>query len=346
MQERKIVIETATILKIIGIFLILGFLYLIRDILALLFAALFLAALMHPAVIALSKRKVPKGVTVIFFYLIMFGVAALTIGLLLPPIIVQTTSLIRSLGKSWQALAGAVTTLRDLSTTYGLSDNLRAGVQSIEAQVSHAAVGIFSSLTSFFGGLIGLIVVLVMAYYMVVQDRDAHNAFQSLVPEKYKDLISSVLKRVEEKIGKWLIGQLSLCLIIGVFYYIGLSVIGVNAALVLAIFGGFTEFIPYLGPILGAIPVLIIAFSQSSFLALLALLVVFIIQELEGHIIVPKVMQKAVGLNPLVSIVALLVGAKLFGIVGALLAIPVATAISAALTEFYRYRSVVKKRPI
>jgi predicted PurR-regulated permease PerM len=116
-----------------------------------------------------------------------------------------------------------------------------------------------------------------------------------------------------------------------------LTVIGYDSALVLALFGGFTEFVPYLGPILGGIPVIIVgAASGSLFTVILGIVMLILIQQLENHIIVPKVMQKAVGLNPLVSIVALLVGARLFGIVGALLSIPVTTAVGVVLTELYR----------
>lgn len=335
--KRSITIETGSIIKVIAILLMLGVLFLIRDILALVFIALFLAALMHPAARALARFRVPKGITVISLYVLLFGLATLTVGLLLPPLIEQSTELIGSVGKSWATFSGSVQTLKDFSVKYDLTQNFQAGVQSIEAQVGKAATGLFSTLADVFGGLVGLIVVLVMAYYMVVQDEEARKIFHNFVPEEYQDMSAAIIKRVEEKISLWLIGQLSLCLIIGVFYYVGLSAIGIESALVLAIFGGFTEFIPYLGPILGAIPVLLLALSDSPIKAVLALGVIILIQQLEGHVIVPKVMQKAVGLNPLVSIVALLVGAKLFGLVGALLAIPVATAMSAVLSELYRY---------
>ncbi len=336
-SERNIRIETWTILKVLLILLALGFAYLIRDILALLFAALFLAALVHPPARYLATKHIPKGVTVITLYLLLFGIGIFTFGLLLPPLIDQSSRVMGSVGKSWEVLSSGVQSLRDFSSTYGLTDNLQEGVRSLETQVSRAATGIFSTLTDLFGGLVGLIVVLVMAYYMVVQEEDARNLLRNFIPEKYQQLSVAILKRVEEQMGAWLIGQISLCLIIGACYYIGLSIVGIDSALVLALFGGFTEFIPYLGPILGAIPAVILGLTQSPMKALLALIVIVIIQQLEGHIIVPKVMQKAVGLNPLISIVALLVGAKLFGIVGALLAIPVATAISAVLGEVYRY---------
>lgn len=336
-QKRIIVIETWTLLRVLFVLLALGFMYLIRDVLALVFVALFLAALIHPAARSLSRYKIPKGVTVIALYLLMFGAAALIVGLLLPPLIDQSSSLIGSLGKSWRVLAESVQSIKELSVKYGLSENVQAGVQTLEGQVTNAAAGIFSTLTDVFGGIVGLIVVLVMAYYMVVNEEAARNVFRDFVPERYQEVSSNIIRRVEEKIGQWLVGQISLCLIIGVMYYVGLTIIGIDSALVLAFFGGFTEFIPYLGPILGAIPALIFAFSDSPAKAVLALGVIIVIQQFEGHIIVPKVMQKAVGINPLISIVALLVGAKLFGLVGVLLAIPVATTAAVVLSELYRY---------
>ncbi|MFZ2804330.1 MAG: AI-2E family transporter [Patescibacteria group bacterium] len=334
--ERIIRIDTWSILKVIGILLAFAFLYLIRDVLMLLFAALFLAALMHPAASYLATKKIPKGLTVIAIYIVLIGVAVLVFGLLFPPFIEQSTSLVASLGKSWTTLSSGVHWVQDFSSQYGLADNLQAGIQSLESQISTAASSVFSAATNIFGGFIGLVIVLVMAYYMVVQENEARNMFHNFVPDEYKEITATILKRVEEKIGRWLVGQLALCLVIGLMYYFGLSIIGVKAALVLAVFGGFCEFIPYLGPILGAIPALLFALTESPWKALLCLVVIVIIQQFEGHVIVPKVMQKAVGLNPLVSIAALLVGAELFGIVGALLAIPVATAISAVLSELYR----------
>lgn len=330
-------IDTGTILKTIGILLLLVFVYLIRDILALILAALFLAALLHPAASALARFRIPKGVTVLVLYVLLFGFAVLAVGLLLPPLIEQSSHLLNSLGKSWNALGESVQSLREFSVRYGLSDNLQAGVQSLQVQVVKAASGLFSTLSDVFGGLIGLVVVLVMAYYIVVQEDEARNAFRQFIPEEYQEVISTILKRIEEKISRWLLGQIALCLIIGILYFIGLSAIGIQSALVLALFGGFTEFIPYLGPILGAIPVFLIGMSESPVRGMLALGLVILIQQLENHVVVPKVMQRAVGINPLVSIIALLVGAKLFGFLGVLFAIPVATTISVTLTELYRF---------
>lgn len=342
-NQRRVTIETSTILKIIAVLLVLYVLYLIRGIVALVFASLFLAALIHPIADWLGKHRIPRGLTVILLYVGMFGLAAVTLGLLLPPLIDQSSVLIGTLGKSLQTLSGGVDWLRDISTKNGLALNLQSGFQSLQTQLASLAGGFLSTLTDIFGGIAGLIVVLVMAYYMVVQEKEARSIFHSFVPQEYQDILSNIFVRVEQKLGYWMLGQIALCVIIGILYYIGLRIVGLNEALVLALFGGFTEFIPYLGPILGAIPALLLALTYSPFKALVVLVVIIAIQQLESQIIVPKVMQRAVGLNPLISILALLVGAQLFGLVGALVAIPIATAISVILVELYHNRQALRR---
>ena len=135
-----------------------------------------------------------------------------------------------------------------------------------------------------------------------------------------------VFNRMQKKLGLWLRGQLILCLVIFILTYIGLLILGVKYALIIAVIAGLTEFIPYLGPVLGAIPAVFIAFTQSPTLALFTAILYIIIQQIENNFLVPKIMQKAVGLNPIVSIVAIMIGFSVGGVVGALLSIPVATA--------------------
>lgn len=336
-HERTIIVKTSTVFKVVFVLLAMWFLWLVRDVIALLVVALFLAALMHPAARWGAERRIPKGVTVLFIYLFLFSLLAASMALILPTVVHQIGNLSKTLGSSIVSLSSSVDSLREFSQRYGLAGNLSVGFASLEQQTSNAVAGLFDTLTGLFGGIAGLIVVLVMAFYMVVQEKEAVRMFHSLVPEKYRDMAARLVSQVEVKIGRWLIGQLTLSLIIGVAYYIGLLLLGVQSALSLAIFSGFMEFIPYLGPILGGIPIVLVAFSASPILAVFALGLVIIIQQLENHIIVPRVMQKAVGLNPIISITAVLIGAKLFGIVGVLLAIPLATSLVVVLMEIYRY---------
>jgi predicted PurR-regulated permease PerM len=135
-----------------------------------------------------------------------------------------------------------------------------------------------------------------------------------------------LFNRVQRKMGLWLRGQLILCLIIFALTYLGLSILGVKYALILALIAGLTEFIPYLGPFLGGVPAVFLAFTQSPTLAIFVAILYIIVQQIENNFLTPKIMEKAVGLNPIVSIAAIMVGFSIGGVIGALLSIPVATA--------------------
>ncbi|MCI0479019.1 AI-2E family transporter [Candidatus Uhrbacteria bacterium] len=336
--ERSVTIKTGTILKVVAILLALGLMWMLRDILTLLIVALFIAALIHPAARWAAKHRIPKGLMVILIYLVAIAGFALALRLIVPTLVREITNISQTIGASLVTLARYAKDFQEFSELHGLSENLSASLATLANQLGGAATGVFSTLTGIFGGIAGLIVVLVMAFYMVVEDKEAVRVFRNFVPERHQAFIADLLMQVEHKIGGWLRGQLTLSFAIALLYYVGLLVIGVPGPLPLALFAGFAEFVPYLGPILAGIPIIIVAFSDAPVKALFAGALMVVIQQVENQILAPKVMQKAVGLNPLVSIVAVLVGAKLFGVVGVLLAIPFATSLSVLLTELYRYR--------
>ena len=169
---------------------------------------------------------------------------------------------------------------------------------------------------------------------MTVEENGIKKFIVSVTPDRFRDYAAGFAMRVKEKIGKWMLGQLLLMFIIFVLDAIGLYLVGVPYALILAIFAGVMEIVPYIGPIISAVPGIILGFLISPTTGFLALLVYLIAQQVENHVIVPQVMKKAVGLNPVATIIALLVGLRLGGAMGAILAIPVATAISLAVNDF------------
>ncbi|MDD5438385.1 MAG: AI-2E family transporter [Patescibacteria group bacterium] len=336
MTERVINISTYTILKVIGIILGLVLLWLVRDVIILVFLALFLSALIQPAANWSVRHKIPRGLMVVFVYLVSFGLLAFIMALMIPTLIEQAVKLTSIFGEKWVIIQDFAKAATNFATSHSLS-SLKPDLNSIWMQVGGTVTGLFNTLSNVVGGLVSLIIVLVMTYYLVAQDRKALTIIQDFVPVKHQKFAMNLVEAVQAKMGGWFRGQILLCFIIGLLYYIGLLIIGIESPLVLALFGGLTEFIPYLGPILGGIPIVFVAFVASPWKGLLALILLVIIQQAEGHFIVPKVMQKAVGLNPLISIIALLVGAQLYGILGALLAIPVATAVSVVYKEVRNY---------
>ncbi|PJC52670.1 MAG: hypothetical protein CO030_01620, partial [Candidatus Magasanikbacteria bacterium CG_4_9_14_0_2_um_filter_42_11] len=175
-----------------------------------------------------------------------------------------------------------------------------------------------------------------MTFYLVSQDDPLGKILRSLVPEQHIPYVSSLFRKIQDKLGAWMRGQLILSITIGLMVTIGLSIVGVKYAAVLGLLAALLEFIPILGPIFASIPALFFAFSNGGMVVFVIVLIMYIvIQQFENHILVPKIMQRAVGLNPIVSIVAILVGARFGGVVGVILAIPVATATSVILKDLF-----------
>lgn len=326
-------VSTSTILKIVGVFIILWFVFFIRDILALLFVALILSSVIDPLADWFSVRRVPRAVGVLIVYVILFSLLGLVIGILVPPLIQEIRDLASNFSSVWDRLVSGAILFKEYSVQSGFSKNIEQGLVSVQSALSSAVGGAFTTIVNIFGGLVSFVLILVLTFYMVVQDDGLKRVFMALVPEQYQTFTTSILGKVQRKITAWVKGQLVLSLVVGLAAYIGLSIIGVNYALVLGIFAGLTELVPYAGPFLGGVVAVFFALSQSTGQAFFVVILFIVIQQLENHILVPKVMQRAVGLNPIISILALVTGAKLGGVVGALFAIPVATAIDVIVRE-------------
>ena len=177
--------------------------------------------------------------------------------------------------------------------------------------------------------------VLVLTFYMVVEEDNARRFVKSLAPVEYQPFLAQLFTKMQKKIGAWLRGQIVLAVVIGIASYIGLTILGVPYALVLALIAGLFEVVAYVGPIFATIPAAIIGFSVSPLMGVLVIILYLVIQQLEGNVLVPKIMQRVTGLNPIISIVALLIGVKLGGIMGAIFAIPIATMVSVILEELF-----------
>jgi len=164
-----------------------------------------------------------------------------------------------------------------------------------------------------------------------------------MIPDSYKPVVISVLRKIGSKMGSWLRSQFLLMLIMGFSYGIILSIFGVKFALTLAIIGAVLEIIPTIGPILTALLSASMALVDSPWRAFLVLIAFFILQQLENNFIVPKIMQKALGISPVFIIIAVLIGAKLLGILGAVLAVPLAGIAAVLIAEWPNIKASIPK---
>lgn len=326
-------ISTASLIKILFLIAAIALLFYLRDIFLIVFVALILASAFDPWVDWFHKHRLPRSLGILIIYIIMIVVVGGVIYLIIPPIAIETKQLSNDFPYYWSKISGSFNSLQDYSQSHGLTDTISGYLKNFETGASVAAGGIFGTISSFFGGVVSFVVVLVITFYMTVEEQAMKRIARSIVPVKYQPYFTHLINRMQEKIGQWFRGQLLLSLIIFLLSWIGLTILGVRYALVLALFAGVAELVPYLGPFIGAIPAVLIAFVQSPFLAVLVIILYLVIQFAENHIIVPKVMAKAVGLNPVIIIVALLIGGKVAGIVGILLAVPVTTVIGVMVED-------------
>lgn len=324
-------ISSATIFRFILIIIGLVFLYMIRDILLMLFLALIIAAAIDGPVDWLAKKKIPRVLGAILIYLIIIALVVLFIYLAFPLLASQTKLLADNFP---QYLSRFGPELELIRSKVG-SDNVQSILDQISQRLGWAGANVFDAAAGVFGGLFSAIFVFVISIYLVIQDKGIKNFLASVTPAEHQPYVASLAERIQSKLGAWLRGQLFLMLIVGVAAFIGLKLLGVKFALTLAIIAGVLEIVPYLGPVAGAIPAVLLAFLQSPVLALLVAGLFFIIQELEGHLIVPLVMKKALGLNPLIVLVTLIIGEKLGGIMGMVVAVPLMAVISVFLNDLF-----------
>jgi len=327
-------ISTHTFVKILIFSLLVAFFWLVREAITLIFIALILASALDPFVDWLKTFKIPRGMGIILVYLILLVVISSAIILIIPPIATEVKLIANDFPAYYEKVVNGLNYFTLNRTDLQVVDQIQGGLNSATASLTKAASGAFNTLLDVFGGIVSFFLVLVITFYFTVEEEGLKRFLKSMTPEQYQPYALQLMTRIQRRLGYWLRGQLILSLIIFVLTFIGLTVLGVEYALLLALIAGIFEIIPYLGPFLGAVPAVFLAFAQSPIKALFVLILFIVIQQIENNIIVPKVMSKSVGINPLLVIIVLLVGGKMGGAMGMILAVPVATAISVFLEDF------------
>lgn len=333
---QSVSISTATFIKAVLIVLGLWFLWFIRDIVAIFVASILLAALIEPFASWFAARRIPRGLAVIIVYICLLSLTAIFVAAFVPIVSEQGGQLIANFSSSYASTMESLGQVRQFSADYGFADNLSSSLTAIQQGVADSFGSIFSTVWGVVGGVAATFIVLVLSFYMVVEEERMRKYFRSLAPIEYQPYVAHLMKKMSRKMGEWLRGQIILGVIVGLAVYIGLSFLGVKYALVLALIAGILEVVPYVGPIISLVPALIVGFAQSPLIGLAVIILYLIIQQFENHVLVPKVMQKVTGLNPIISILALLVGFKAGGLTGAVLSIPLAMMCVVILEDLFR----------
>ncbi len=320
--------STQIILKIIFAGLVLSFLWTIREVIIILTLAIILASAMEPLVNYLKQHKIPRPVSVTAVYLLVLGLLTWIFYSIIPLVVEQTKILVSNFPSYMQIFQERFGSVVGSSSAMELSQQLLSGLTN-ESSVVSGTFGIFN-------GVISAVSILVIAFYLVAEQKGMNRFVSSLIPGRHREFSLNILEKIQKKMGLWILGQIIASVVMFLITWAGLSVLKIQYALVLAIIAGLLEVVPYIGPIVSSIPAIFFGLIQGGPpLALGVAFLYLLLHELEGYILIPKIMEKTVGTSPLVVLVAVLVGFKLAGTVGIVIAVPLAGGIGVVIEEFW-----------
>ncbi len=341
MAERQIFdISTASVFRAMLVVLGFGVLYLLSEVVLILLFSIVVASGVSPFATWLAKRGVPRILGVLSLYLMVLAIGVVLSSLVLPSVLSELSSLTSLLPKLTMQISDSLDTVQQGSPKYfDFVAELQNILELLSGYLQQFSQSALNLLAGAFGGVFAFVSILVISFYLSVMKDGIQNFLSAVVPERYEEYVIDLWHRVEIKVGLWLQGQLLLALIVGLLVFIGLSLLGVKFALVFAIIAMMLEIIPIAGPVLAAIPAVLMAFIQEPILGLWVLIMWTVIQQSENHILVPLVLGKTTGLNPVVVILAILIGWQLAGVAGALVGVPVATIFVELLDDMARFKS-------
>ena len=360
-------ITTGTIIKFILIVLGLWFLFYIKDLVLVVLVAIVIASALEPFILFCGKYKIVRLPAAIFTYIGVFAILAGLFYFFIPSVLSETSSFLNSLPKYLESttlwnpsgasgelitktqqvvgnISGGLSNPGSLvsdignnlvsQTTQSSSLGLKDLIQITQQFASGASDSFINLVSTIFGGLFSFVLIVVLSFYFVVREDGVADFLCLISPSNKEKYIVGLWKRSQKKIAYWMQGQLVLMLVISVLVYLGLTILGVKNALMLALLAGMLEIIPIFGPVLASIPAILSAFVDGGVTAsLLVVGLYIIIQQFENHLIYPLVVKKIVGVSPILVILSLIIGAKLAGFLGIILSVPIVSALMAFVED-------------
>ncbi len=327
-MNNPIRISSDTIVRAILIGFAGYLLFVLRDILLLILVAIVVASFVESGVRAFARIKVGRLLAVPIIYAVVVA-AIFAIFYAFVPIIFRELSGVITLISKYLPSASSIDTnsiqdagqlVTNISKNSSISD-LLSNAKSIASSLSQGATSIIGNT---FGGLVNTILVLVMSFYLSIQERGVQTFLRIITPVKHEKYVIDLWIRTQRKIGLWFQGQLLLGLVIAAVTFVGLTLLGVQYAFLIAIVTGIAELIPF-GVVFAAIPAVLFALIDGGVLLGFKVLAFYIIvQQIENYVLSPVIVKRVVGIPPLIVMVAFLIGISLAGFWGAILAIPVA----------------------
>jgi len=345
-DKRKVTITMGSWVRGVIVLALAYAFFLVGKFVLVLIASIVIASSLEPMTLWAKRKSIPRLPTVIFIYFMTAVFLAGFFYFLLLPLIGEVSGFINTLTVysnsvvNGSILSGMFKTQEifggfDTPALIGQLNTYLNGLSDFLSQ------GIFSSISVVFGGVMSFILIIVLSFYLAVQEDGIAKFLKVITPIKQESYVVGLWRRSQIKMGLWLQGQLLLGVLVMVLVYLGLIIIGVPHALLLAVVAGVLELIPLFGPVLAAIPAIFVSYTDAGMTtALIVAGLYIVIQQLENHIIYPLVVKKMIGVPPMVSILALVVGSQLAGFLGLLISVPIAAVLMEFLSDIEESKTV------
>ena len=325
-SKTTIEISTTTIWKAIVIGLLFVFAYYLIDVVAIVFFSIVVASGVEPFASWFEDRNVPRLLSVLILYLVFFSFLIILLTLIVPFFSFEVAELTKNLPGFVSSISGALDKVQNTSAVkyFDVFSELQNFLDVFSQFLQVSSRSVFSLIATLFGGVFSFIAVVIISFYLAIMPKGMIHFIRSVIPDEYEEYFISLWRRSERKVGRWFQGQLLLASSVGLVVFVGLSLFGIEYALILSILAMVLELIPIAGPVIAAIPAVLVGFSVSPTMGLWILGFYIVVQQLESHVLAPYILGKTLGLNPLTVVIALLIGGKLAGIVGVILSVPAA----------------------
>lgn len=346
-ENITISISSGTIVRVLGWTAVFAGLFYINDFIIALLVAVVLASSVEMPVRKFVRLGVPRALAVTGLFLILLLTIAAIVLLFIPPIADDIARFIKTLPSLLESVRifGRDLGLKDLSLMMQqLSQDISKGqILTVLKNIFMGSGSFFATTSVVIGSLFNFLLTFVLAFYLALEENGVHKFLRIIVPKNKEEYVADLWARAQRKIGLWMQGQLLLSFLVSLLVYIPMLVLSMPYATLLAILAFFGELIPMVGLTIATIPALIIAWAHGG-LPLLGIvaLVYFVISQLEGNVLYPKVMNKMVGVPSIIVLVALVIGAKFAGIWGMILAVPLAAIVMELINDIDKRKSNVE----
>ena len=339
-QETRFSITPGSVITTLLVLLGAYVLWLLRDLVLLVLTAVVIASAIEPGIIFFVRYRIPRFVSTLLMYVLVFGSLFVLIYYFFPPIISDAAQFLSTVPQYLNTLSvpssfAGLSSATDLLGSSHQAQSLLSTLVSLQSAFSSTSGGVVQLFATFFGGIFSLMLVIVLSFYFALQETGVDDFLRLIMPARHEEYAVNLWKRSQKKIGLWMQGQILLSVIVGVLVYLGLLIIGVPYALLLAVFTAIAEIIPIFGSLMAGAAAAAVGFSEGG-IALAAVIVglYIVVNQFETNLIYPLIVKKVVGVPPLLVILALIAGGVIAGFLGVLLSVPLAAVALEFINDF------------